>query len=136
MLRRLVYPPLLGALESSVQDHLWEHGSGTAKSVHAALGRRRGIAVNTVQSTLKRLFDKGLLTRKKVSHAHVYQPRIKRTEFQRGVLAQLIEELMGGRVDDTVSVFVELVERAGPKHLEHLEKLVRARRTALRRSRP
>ena len=74
MLPGPVYPPVLGALESSVLDYLWEHGGGTAKTVHAAVGRRRGITVNTVQSTLKRLYDKGLLTRKKVSHAHVYQP--------------------------------------------------------------
>lgn len=136
MLPGPVYPPVLGALESSVLDYLWEHGGGTAKTVHAAVGRRRGITVNTVQSTLKRLYDKGLLTRKKVSHAHVYQPRITRTEFQRGVLARLIKELMGGPVDDAIAVLVELVERAGPKHLAHLEKLVRERRAALGNRRP
>ena len=29
------------------------------RSVHRALGKRRGITLNTIQSTLKRLFEKG-----------------------------------------------------------------------------
>jgi DNA-binding HxlR family transcriptional regulator len=77
-----VRPPLLGQLESSVMELLWAGGDGEAKAVHAALGRRRGITLNTIQSTLKRLFEKGLLSRDKVSHAHVYRPRVDRQEYQ------------------------------------------------------
>ena len=60
----------LGALETAVMEHLWERGSGDVKTVHAALKARR-ITINTIQSTLRRLFDKQLLRRDKVSHAHV-----------------------------------------------------------------
>ena len=76
-----IRPPLLGELETAVMGHLWTAGEGDPKSVHAALGKRRGIGVNTVQSTLKRLFEKGLLDREKISHAHVYRPRVTREEF-------------------------------------------------------
>jgi hypothetical protein len=53
-----VRPPLLGELETAVMNHLWSGGDGEAKAVHAALGKRRGITLNTLQSTLKRLFEK------------------------------------------------------------------------------
>lgn len=131
-----VRPPLLGELESSVMEFLWEGGAGEAKAVHKALGKARGITLNTIQSTLKRLFEKGLLARDKVSHAHVYRPRVRRDDFQRGVLGELVGELMGGKSEAMVSAFVDLTERAGPEHMERLERLVAERRRALGRSRP
>jgi predicted transcriptional regulator len=124
--------PLLGELESSVMEFLWDGGEGEAKAVHKALGKRRGITLNTIQSTLKRLFEKGLLARDKVSHAHVYRPAVDRATFQRGALGQLVGRILGGEADVMVSAFVDLTERAGPKHLERLEQLVAERRRALR----
>jgi predicted transcriptional regulator len=127
-----IRPPLLGELEAAVMNHLWTGGEGEAKSVHAVLGKRRDITLNTIQSTLKRLFEKGLLDRDKVSHAHVYRPRVSREEFHRGLLGVLVGDLMRGHADAVVSAFVDLTERAGPEHLAHLEALVSARRKRLR----
>lgn len=127
-------PPLLGELESAVMEHLWGRGDADAKAVHAALGRGRGITLNTIQSTLKRLYEKGLLLRDKVSHAHVYRPAIGRDEFQRGALGEVVGALMQGEADAMISAFVHLTERAGPEQLERLERLVAARRRALARS--
>jgi len=114
-------------------NHLWLGGEGEAKSVHASLGKRRDITLNTIQSTLKRLFEKGILERDKVSHAHVYRPRVSREEFHRGLLGQLVGGLMRGQADAVVSAFVDLTERAGPEHLARLEALVAERRRKLGR---
>lgn len=124
--------PLLGELETAVMEFLWNGGEGEAKAVHRSLGQARGITLNTIQSTLKRLYEKELLERDKVSHAHVYRPKVSRDEFQRGVLGGVVQELMGGQADAMVAAFVDLTERAGPEHLAHLEALVAARRRALR----
>jgi predicted transcriptional regulator len=129
-----VRPPLLGELETLVMDHLWDGHEGDAKAVHQTLGKARGITLNTIQSTLKRLYEKGLLERDKVSHAHVYRPQLTREDFQRRALGELVGALMGGQADAMVSAFVDLTERAGPQHLARLEALVAARRQALRRS--
>ncbi len=109
-------------------NHLWSGGDGEAKSVHGALGKRRGITLNTIQSTLKRLFEKGLLQRDKVSHAHVYRAHVSRAEFHRGLLDELVGDLMRGQAEVVVSAFVDLAERAGPEHLARLEALVAERR--------
>jgi predicted transcriptional regulator len=122
--------PELGELETSVLEHLWSRGDGDAKSVHAALGKRRGITLNTIQSTLKRLFEKRLLERDKVSHAHVYRPRMAREEFHRAALEGLVSGLMRGEASSLVAAFVDLTERAGPEHLARLEALVAERRGA------
>jgi predicted transcriptional regulator len=130
-----VRPPWLGELESAVMEYLWAGGDGEAKAVHKALGERRGITVNTVQSTLKRLYEKALLARDKVSHAHVYRPLVSREEFQRGLLDQLVTELMRGEASAMVSAFVDLTERAGPEHLARLEAMVAERRLSLSKGR-
>ncbi len=133
MSTRLNRPPQLGELEAAVMNQLWTAGEGDAKAVHAALGKRRGITLNTIQSTLKRLFEKTLLLRDKVSHAHVYRPRLSREEFHRGLLGELVDRLMHGQAEAVVSAFVDVTERAGPEHLARLEALVAERRRKLER---
>lgn len=129
-----VRPPLLGELETAVMNHLWSGGDGEAKAVHAALGKRRGITLNTIQSTLKRLFEKGLLERDKISHAHVYRACVSREAFHRSLLGELVGNLLQGQAEAMVSAFVDVAERAGPEHLERLEALVAERRGKLGRS--
>ena len=117
----------LGELEMAVLEHLWTRGSGDTHEVHAAIGRRRNITYNTVQSTLKRLQEKGLLNRNKVSHAFVYSPRLSREEFARLELKRVIDDVMGGHSESMVAAFVDLTERAGSDELERLEQIVAAR---------
>jgi predicted transcriptional regulator len=97
------------------------------KDVHRAIGRPRRIALNTVQTTLKRLHEKGLLTREKVSHAFIYAPAVTREEYQRRTLDQTVNLLLHGEQLSMVSAFVDLAERAGPEQLERLERLVAER---------
>ena len=122
----------LGELEQSVLELLWRVGGGDAKSVHASLGVRRGIGLNTIQSTLKRLFDKGLLLREKVSHAHVYTPRTSKEAFHRARLDAVVRQIGRGDAGIAVSAFVDFAERAGEEHLAELERLVAERRRTLK----
>jgi len=123
-------PPVktLGELETAVMEHLWTGADGEAKAVHRALGKARGITLNTVQSTLKRLFEKGLLARDKVSHAHVYRARLSREDFHRGLLDHLVGDLLRRETGMLVQAFVDLTERAGPDHLAALEAAIARRR--------
>lgn len=118
----------LGELERAVLEHLWQVSRADAKAVHASLGERRGITLNTIQSTLKRLYEKRLLRRDKVSHAHVYEPALTRDEFERRALDHTIEEVLGASPDAMLAAFVDLTARAGDEHLAKLEALVAARR--------
>lgn len=109
-------------------NYLWSGGDGDAKAVHAALGTQRGITLNTVQSTLKRLFEKDLLARDKVSHAHIYRPLVTREEFHRDLLDELVGGMMRQGDDAIVAAFVDLADRAGSGTLARLEQLVAVRR--------
>lgn len=124
----LIPPSFLGDLETAVMDHLWSAGPGDAGAVHRAIGRPRRITLNTVQSTLKRLHDKGLLARDKVSHAYIYAPLVSKEEFYLHILDQVVQGVMAGEADAMLTAFVDLTERAGGKQLERLERMIAERR--------
>ena len=87
-----------------------------------------------VMRFMKRLFEKRLLERDKVSHAHVYRPRVTREEFHRGLVDELVTGLLPGQAEAVVSAFVDVAEKAGPEHLARLEALVAERRRKRERS--
>lgn len=118
----------IGQLELSILDDLWLAGKADAKAVHVRLGRPRKITLNTIQSAMKRLHEKDLLAREKVSHAYVYAPTVERAEFQRTMVEDALEPVLDGQSDSMIAAFVDLAERAGEDTLARLEKLVAQRR--------
>lgn len=119
---------MLGGLERAVMDRLWGHGPSDVKALHQAVGQPRRITHNTVQSTVERLFRKGLLTREKVSHAYVYAPALSREEFGAQVMHGVVRDLLGGTLETVLAAFVDLTARTGDEELARLERLVSARR--------
>lgn len=126
--------PILGELETAVLGHLWTRGSGDAKGVHVALGAERGITVNTIQSTLERLFRKQLLKRCRTGHAYLYTPAISRDAFRASAVAAVAGELRGATGAGVLAAFVDVATSADPRNLDRLEKLV-ARARAKREGR-
>ena len=121
---------VLGELESAVLEHLWSQGAEDVKGVHRALGLSRGIKLNTVQSTMERLYRKGLLTRDKVSHAYVYRAGVTREQLSTRVIGEVVDQLAGGEPNVMLSAFVSLAEREGDDALAQLEALIAQRRMA------
>jgi len=119
---------VLGELESAVLEHLWARGAEGVKGVHQAIGLRRGIKLNTVQSTMERLFRKGLLGRDKVSHAYVYRTEVSREQLSTQVIGEVMEQLSGGESSVMLSAFVNLAEREGDEALAALEALIAQKR--------
>ncbi|MFB6372958.1 MAG: BlaI/MecI/CopY family transcriptional regulator [Bradymonadaceae bacterium] len=118
----------LGDLELAVLQYVWREGPSEVKTVHAALGPEREISHNTVQSALKRLYEKELLTRHKDGHAYVYSPRLDREEVTERRVAEVVEQLADGELDVALTAFVNFAERAGDETLERLEALVARRK--------
>ncbi len=120
--------PYLGELELAVLDELWCHGALDAKAMHRAIGTRRGIGLNTVQSTLERLFRKQLLQREKVSHAYVYTPAVQRETLMERLIEDVVETFSSGRSEPMLTAFVDLAARVDEKNLTRLEQLIAKRR--------
>lgn len=118
----------LGELEMAVLEYVWEHDATDVKSAHREIGVERGITHNTVQSTFKRLWEKGLLSRHKRSHAYIYTPRIDRRQLTEALMSDLVDQVAGAEMRVAVEAFVNLADQAGGETLEMLEALVAARR--------
>ena len=109
-------------------EDIWRSGASDTKAVHARVGSARAIALNTVQSTLERLFRKGLLQRKKVRHAYQYSAAVSRQELIGRLVESTVQRIASPGSDDLLMAFVDLTARAGEDQLEHLEALIAKRR--------
>jgi predicted transcriptional regulator len=108
-------------------DDVWSRGPCDVKSVHQSLGR--GISLNTVQSTMDRLFRKDLLAREKLGHAFVYSAAVSREEYGTALAHEVLRSIIGPNREQLLSAFVDLAERAaGEENLARLEKLLAERR--------
>ncbi|MFB6261212.1 MAG: BlaI/MecI/CopY family transcriptional regulator [Thiohalorhabdaceae bacterium] len=119
----------LGELEVPVLEDLWGVGADHAKAVHGRLGSQRGISLNTIQSTLERLYKKGLLHRTKEGHAYTYEPALDREQL----LARLIEgataPVAGDEGADTLlTAFVDFAAEQDEAALDRLEALIARKR--------
>ena len=123
----LSQPAILGELETAVVECFWARGESSVKDVAHEVGQPRGVTLNTIQSTVKRLFEKGLLERRKVSHAYLYRPRLTQEEFQAHVLSEVVGLISDGASDGVLSAFIEVTESAGRERLRRLEALVAER---------
>lgn len=118
----------LGELELTVLETLWCHVQLDAKAVHRIIGTRRGVGLNTIQSTLERLFRKQLLQREKVSHAYVYTPDVQREVLMARLIEDVVETFSSGRSEPMLTAFVDLAARVDEDNLIRLEQLIAKRR--------
>ncbi|MBI3767910.1 MAG: BlaI/MecI/CopY family transcriptional regulator [Deltaproteobacteria bacterium] len=114
----------LGDLEHAVLEHVWRTGEADVTATHKTVGLRRGISANTVGSALERLYRKGLLTRRKVSHAYRYAPTLDRDAF---VARRAVDAAGGVRAlanAGVLAAFVDLVGDTDEAALVRLERLL------------
>jgi predicted transcriptional regulator len=116
--------PALGELETAVLEKIWADGPSDVKRIHAAVGKQRRITLNTIQSTMERLWRKGLLSREKVSHAFVYSARHTRAELCARMVEQVVGDVLHGEPATLLSAFVDLAARADDGNLDRLEALI------------
>ncbi len=124
--------PILGELEQAVLDYLWEHKRGDAKSVHAVIGRQRNISLNTIQSTLERLYKKQLLRRTKVVRAYAYEPAMERNELVKLWINDVVGILKADKNDIIVSAFMDLTGEVDTQQLLELEKIIAQKKAQLK----
>jgi len=128
----------LGPLERRLLELLWERSDEA--SVRQVCEAIPDLAYTTLMTTLDRLHRKGLLSRRRRGRAFHYRPRVSRAELDRDQAARAFETLLapGAGTESlrpVLSYFVETVEARDQALLDELERLVRARRRAARRSR-
>jgi len=122
----------LGELEKLVLQHLWENGEVDAKRVFAHFEKTRGGTLNTIQSTLDRLFKKGLLSREKQGHAYFYQAAMNRNAFIGQLISDITNDFGSTKDSPLLAAFSSLSSNLDNEQLDELERLIEEKRAASR----
>jgi predicted transcriptional regulator len=125
-------PPFHGEVQSQVMAAVWRLGSGTVEQVRGELPARYRGAYNTVQTTLNRLAERGLLTRVKIGHSYAYRPAVAEADY---LLDALSRTLAGASTDARRTALARLIGTLDDDTLSELNAVRRPARR-LRRTRP
>ena len=122
-------------LEAEIMEVVWtqQWSAFTVSDVHAILESQREIAYTTVMTTVSRLSEKGLLSRRKDGRKYVYSPAMGRSQFVEAMTREVLGSLPPVGQDAAVALLVERVANADESELDRLEKLIREQRRAKRR---
>lgn len=116
--------PLLGELEVQVLDCLWQLDQASVKAVYEQAGTSRGVSPNTIQSTLERLYRKGLLSRSKQGREFIYSPQVTREDL----MANLIHDVFGrfnSNSQSSVAAILQAAETLDKSTLDTLEREIK-----------
>ncbi|MFO0808093.1 MAG: BlaI/MecI/CopY family transcriptional regulator [Gemmataceae bacterium] len=111
--------------EMEILKVLWEFGPQSVRAVYRHLLDRqpagKDLAYNTVQTLLRIMDDKGLVTHSLDGRAFVYAPRFSRDQSA----ARFLDRVFDGAASELVASLLQ-AERITPDELERLQALVNA----------
>lgn len=115
-------------LEADIMDVVWSSNweAFSVRDVLEVLEEQRDIAYTTVMTTVKRLFDKGLLEREKDGRRYLYSPVMGREEFHAQMAVEVMRSLPESGREAAMSMLIE--EMSGPESLERIEQLIAAKK--------
>jgi predicted transcriptional regulator len=86
----------LAPLELECLSVLWPMGEGTVRDIHRALAASRPRAYTTVMTIMDRLEHKGIVARRKVGRAFLYQARLSADEARLKAVEKIVEGFFDG----------------------------------------
>lgn len=115
----------LGELEAKVMQILWQvNDYTTIKSVHQELLKEKQLAYTTVQTTIDRLFHKGILKRMPKCRSFIYASRTNKDEFETHVSNKVIDAFASKLNNTSLAYFVEVLDTENKDKLEYLAQLI------------
>jgi len=118
--------PKLTKLEMQIMEAVWTNGPSTIRDIQEAFPKRNRPAYTTIQTTVYRLETKKTLRRaRKISHAHIFEALISRSQAQ----GRLIEELLSLLGDRLQPVMAHLIDsrKLTLEHIREAEQSLLAR---------
>lgn len=125
--RRRSLAEVLGPLEMSVMETVWDRGRVTVRDVHEVLRRSRDIAYTTVMTTLGRLADKGLLQRIEGQPAHHFVPAVTREQYARSTVTSVMGWLMNHFPDPAVGYLLDRIADEDEEMVDRLREAIERR---------
>lgn len=112
---------VLGPLETEIMQLVWRDQPTTVKKIHQALQSNRDIAYTTVMTTMTRLAEKGVLSRRREGLAYIYTPAISQREFEVMMVRRVLDGLMDDYEEETITYLMDYLAEHKPNQLERLK---------------
>src|SRR6266851_1178707 len=91
-------PPRLGRVQLQIMEVLWRHGRATARQITEELCRVKPIAHSTVQTLLRKLEAKGVVTHDVEERTFIFRPVYQRSDITASATRDLLTRVFHGSV--------------------------------------
>lgn len=117
-------------LEAEIMELVWSRGWArfSVQDVVDGLSCQRELAYTTVLTTVRRLYDKGLLGRERDGRRYLYRPQLDRRQFHQQLAQALMQSLPPAGREAALATLVDQVADDDAEALGRLEAMIRERR--------
>ena len=115
--------PLPTDRELAILQVLWDREEATARQIHEDLAKDLPIVQNTVQTFLRVLLAKGLVSFRREGRQFIYKAEVDPEPTQQGLLNRVLEDVYRGSVDQLVAGALSL-RSLDRSEIEGLQKLL------------
>ncbi len=116
--------------ELEILKTLWRLGPASVREVHEVMCPDGELAFNTIQTLLRIMDEKGLVTHRQRGRTFIYEARHSRENET----ARILDQVFDGAMDQLV-VSLLRSRRASPKQLRELEEIIASARREKRSTR-
>ncbi|HEV3006182.1 MAG TPA: BlaI/MecI/CopY family transcriptional regulator [Pirellulales bacterium] len=117
--------------ELEILKVLWDLGPSTVRQVHQRMCPGGELAFNTVQTLLRIMDDKGLVSHRARGRTFVYTPRHDRDRET----SRLLHQVFDGAIDQFVVSLLKSAD-AGPAELKKIEQIITSARRRKQEGQP
>jgi predicted transcriptional regulator len=121
---------MFGSAELSVLEVLWEKGALTGREIYEEVRLSKELAYTTVLTVVGRMVKKGSIKRKKSDSMYMYEPALKKPEFERQAASVVIKGIIAMSPSHAVSAFVDVLSQYDARKLDEIMKIIEEKRKA------
>lgn len=114
-----------GRVQLRIMRVLWKQGQATARQITEKLSKHQPIAHSTVQTLLRQLEEKGMVTHEAAERVFVFRPLVDQPDVVGHAAHDLLTRMFDGSVAGLVSHLLRR-ERISPEELDRLRELIEA----------
>lgn len=118
--------PQISEAEFEVMKVVWKHAPISTNEITDKLLQTTSWSPKTIQTLIKRLVNKGVLTYEKQSRMFVYTPVVKESEYIDQKSSSFLKRYYDGDITAMVSAYIEN-DRLSETDAEHLRSLLSQR---------
>jgi predicted transcriptional regulator len=108
-----------------IMELVWDRGEIGVAEVWKALGERREVARNTVQTMMARLCERGWLQAREEGNAFLYRATRPRHNVVSSMVGGLVDRVFGGSLSGLVASVVE-ARSLSPEEAERIRRIIDA----------